>query len=59
VAFPAISTGIYGYPLQAATNIAVRTIQTVLRSDCTIQDVVFACFSPEVLAAYRRAGVAA
>jgi O-acetyl-ADP-ribose deacetylase len=59
VAFPAISTGIYGYPLQAATDIAVRTIQTVLRSDATIQEVLFACFSPEVLAAYRQAGVAA
>ena len=59
VAFPAISTGIYGYPLQAATDIAVQTIQTELRGDCTIQEVVFACFSPEVLVAYRHAGVAA
>ena len=59
VAFPAISTGIYGYPLQAATDIAVQTIQAALRSDSTVEDVVFACFSPEVLAAYRHAGVAA
>ncbi len=59
VAFPAISTGIYGYPLQAATDIAVQTIQAALRSDSTVEDVVFACFSPEGLAAYRHAGVAA
>jgi O-acetyl-ADP-ribose deacetylase (regulator of RNase III) len=59
LAFPAISTGIYGYPLQAATDIAVQTTQTELMSDSTVQEVVFACFSPEVLAAYRHAGVAA
>lgn len=59
VAFPAISTGIYGYPLQAATDIAVQTAHAALRSDSTVQEVVFACFSPDVLAAYRRAGVTA
>ncbi|MBI4503536.1 MAG: macro domain-containing protein [Gemmatimonadetes bacterium] len=57
IAFPAISTGIYGYPLRAATEIAVSTVQEVLGKGSTVERVVFACFSPGVLAAYREAGV--
>ena len=59
IAFPAISTGIFGYPLQAATDIAVETIRTEMGANATLEQIVFACFSPEVLAAYRRAGVQA
>ena len=59
VAFPAISTGIYGYPLQPATEIAVQTVREVLEAGSSVKRVIFACFSPEVLAAYRQAGVAA
>jgi O-acetyl-ADP-ribose deacetylase (regulator of RNase III) len=59
VAFPAISTGIYGYPLEAATNIAVSTIRDVLARPSSIEWVDFACFGPEVMDAYRRAGVTA
>ncbi len=57
VAFPAISTGIYGYPLEAATTIAVRSVREALEAGSTVERVVFACFGDEVLAAYRRAGV--
>jgi O-acetyl-ADP-ribose deacetylase (regulator of RNase III) len=59
IAFPAISTGIYGYPLDAATAIAVETVRTALRDGSSVQQVVFACFSPDVLREYRLAGVAA
>jgi len=59
VAFPAISAGIYGYPLAAATDIAVQAVRGELTRGSTVQEVVFACFSPQVLAAYRHAGVAA
>jgi len=59
IAFPAISTGIYGYPLEPATDIAVTTVRGALDAGSSIQEVVFACFSPEVLGVYRKAGVAA
>jgi O-acetyl-ADP-ribose deacetylase (regulator of RNase III) len=57
VAFPAISTGIYGYPLDAATRIAVATVGQSMIQPGSIEDVIFACFSDEVLSAYREAGV--
>ena len=57
IAFPAISTGIFGFPLQAATGVAVKTVREYLAGKTGITRVVFACFSEEVLAAYRAAGV--
>jgi O-acetyl-ADP-ribose deacetylase (regulator of RNase III) len=57
IAFPAISTGIFGYPLERATIIAVHTIRETLARGSTVEEVIFACFTPDVLAAYRRAGV--
>ena len=57
VAFPAISTGIYGYPLKPATAIAVATVREALAAGTSVEDVLFACFSQEVLRAYRSAGV--
>jgi O-acetyl-ADP-ribose deacetylase (regulator of RNase III) len=58
IAFPAISTGIFGYPLDEATAIAVRTVREALDRPGLIEEVIFACFSDDVLEAYRRAGVA-
>jgi len=57
IAFPAISSGIFGYPLQAATEIAVETVRAYLVGKTAITRVVFACFSEEVLRAYRQAGI--
>ena len=57
IAFPAISTGIYGYPLEAATDIAVKVVREHLAGTTGIEQVVFACFSDEVQGAYRAAGV--
>jgi O-acetyl-ADP-ribose deacetylase len=52
VAFPAISTGIYGYPLDAATEIAVRTCQEAATDVDLIR---FVCFDNRTLAAYHAA----
>lgn len=53
VAFPAISTGIYGYPLAAAAQIALRSMDTFLRGDHTLERVLAICYSADVEALYR------
>jgi len=56
IALPAIGTGIFGYPLHPATAIAVRVTREVAPAS-GVEEVVFVCFSEEVLAAYRKEGV--
>ncbi|HME26871.1 MAG TPA: O-acetyl-ADP-ribose deacetylase [Acetobacteraceae bacterium] len=55
IAFPAISCGIYGYPVADAARIAVRTVAGFLANEASIERVVLACFGHEVLAAYQAA----
>lgn len=55
VAFPAISTGVYRYPVEAATDIAVRTVRDFLAISEASIDVVFACFDAKTLGVYRSA----
>jgi O-acetyl-ADP-ribose deacetylase (regulator of RNase III) len=59
IAFPAISTGIYGYPLDQATAIAVHTVREELARPGTVEEVVFACFDEGTVEAYRGEGVSA
>ena len=55
LAFPAISCGVYGYPLAGATAIAVRETAAFLEKEPSIQEVTFVAFSPEIAHAYERA----
>ncbi len=55
VACPAISTGVYRYPLDRAAGIAVATVRETLAAAPGIDEVIFVCFGAEATAAYRRA----
>jgi len=57
IAFPAISTGIFGYPLGAATQVAVAAVTAFAQTHGTIARVVFACFNDAALEAYLSEGV--
>jgi O-acetyl-ADP-ribose deacetylase (regulator of RNase III) len=54
IAFPSISTGVYGYPIEQAAPIAVSTVRETLARDESIDEVIFCCFSPSDLAVYER-----
>ena len=53
IAFPAISCGIYGYPVGDAARIAVRTVAGFLADEQSIERVILTCFGSEVLSSYR------
>jgi O-acetyl-ADP-ribose deacetylase (regulator of RNase III) len=57
IAFPAISTGIYGYPLGAAAAIAVQTVRADVARPGSLTHVIFACFNQDALDAYAAEGV--
>jgi len=55
VAFPSISTGVYGYPLGAAAEVAVRAVEAFLqRPDCRIERVTLVVFGPAAFQAVTR-----
>ena len=51
IAFPAISCGIYGYPIEPAAEIAVREVGGFAGQ---LDQVIFACFGDDIFAAYNR-----
>ena len=54
IAFPAISTGVFGYPKAAAARIAVETVRATLKDCPHIKRVIFCCFSADDAETYRR-----
>ena len=54
IAFPAISCGVYGYPIDEAVDVAVTTIRAHLE-DSTLDEVILVAFNDEILSAYERA----
>lgn len=54
VAFPSISTGIYGYPIEQAAHVAVTTVRGSATLERTVREVIFCCFSAHDLAVYER-----
>jgi O-acetyl-ADP-ribose deacetylase (regulator of RNase III) len=55
IAFPAISTGVYGFPIEPGTRIAVHTVMSELEAHAQPERVVFVAFDPRTAAAYRQA----
>ena len=54
IAFPAISTGIYGFPRERAATIAVAEVRRQLSQKHSIRQATFCCFDSATLEAYRR-----
>jgi O-acetyl-ADP-ribose deacetylase (regulator of RNase III) len=54
IAFPGISTGVFGFPVDLASKIAVQTVQKSLENNDSIRKVVFCCFSDGDRRVYQR-----
>ncbi len=55
VAFPAISAGVYGYPIHEAAAIAIAAVRQFGETPSSVEDVRFVLYSPDALAAFERA----
>ena len=53
LAFPAISTGVYGYPMAQATQIAVHTVRSFIAAPTNLREVIFCCFTDFDLKFYQ------
>ncbi len=54
IAFPAISTGVYGYPIENATQIAIREAMNFLQKSSLLERVIFVCFGEPVYQCYLK-----
>ena len=55
IAFPAISTGVYGFPKKKAALIALRETRSALAENAALKKVLFVCFNSETREAYEEA----
>jgi O-acetyl-ADP-ribose deacetylase (regulator of RNase III) len=54
IAFPAISTGVYGYPIEEATRIALHTVLAFVKKEKGIKKVIFVCHSQKDYRIYKQ-----
>jgi O-acetyl-ADP-ribose deacetylase (regulator of RNase III) len=54
LAFPAISTGVYGYPFDSAARIAIAATRAAVSDHPSIEEVIFCCFSTKYLSIYQQ-----
>lgn len=54
IAFPSISTGVYGFPFERAAKIAIKEVRDFLEKDPSIEKVIFVCFSHGDYTTYRK-----
>jgi len=52
IAFPAISTGAYGFPIERATAIAVSEVRSFLEKNSSLEKVIFVCFGKQAYECY-------
>ncbi|MCJ7554617.1 MAG: O-acetyl-ADP-ribose deacetylase [Ignavibacteriaceae bacterium] len=54
IAFPAISTGVYRFPLERATKIAIKEVREFLKENKSIEKIIFVCFDEDTFKAYKK-----
>jgi O-acetyl-ADP-ribose deacetylase len=54
IAFSAISTGVYGYPIEDATKIAIAEVKNFLNKETSIELIMFVCFNQQIYECYKK-----